>query len=642
VSQTLRKLLERLTVVLTAAAIIFLISGTNMFRFMERKTLDTRFTIRDYHGKTAREPRIIIAAIDGKTLDRYSDPAELNDAMMKGIEIMSAAGAGAIGFDVLHLSAVNPSRCDYEKGVFLKTIVASKRMVVPYYMMKNDLGIPIYVNELMSEIMGLGQDEIAHFPQKAKFKLLDASAQILPVRFGYANLSSDSDGVIREINVARKFGDSQLPTFALAIYMRYAGIDASAIRETADSLRAGKKIIPLTGHRMMINYTAPPGRFPHVSLADIIDRSADADYLKRNLNGRIVLIGAYDLRIPDFHPTPYYASSLGSTNNMFGVEIVANAIDTIANSRFIKREPAWMKIAAILASCLIAVFLLVRPPLWLSIPLLAALMAGWAVIGQYAFSRFGVLLDIVTVEAALPFAFLVGHLHNTFILDRDKRFIQRVLGSYLDHRIVKELSERSDLSLLRGRRKEITVMFSDISGFTTLSEKLSPEQVVEILDIHLSAMSNIIIKSGGMVDKYVGDCIMAVWNAPNDVDNHRLLACETALKMQAALKDVNKAISDAGVPLPTELKVGIGLNTGFAVVGNIGSELKSDYTAIGDTVNVSSRLESLNKQFGTGIIISESTMEGISDLLIVKDLGAVPVKGRGEPVSIFELVEIKR
>ena len=211
-SHSLRKFLERLAVVLAAAAIVFLISGTNMFRFVERKTLDTRFTIRDYHKKPAADSPIIIVSIDGKTLDRYPDPAELNGAMMNGIEIMSAAGARAIGFDVIHLSSVNPSRCDYEKGVFLKTIMASKRMVVPYYMMKDDLGIPVYVNELMSEIMGLGQEEIARFPQKAKFKLLDASEKILPVRFGYANLTSDRDGVIR------RGGHVQLHRFRIPEY----------------------------------------------------------------------------------------------------------------------------------------------------------------------------------------------------------------------------------------------------------------------------------------------------------------------------------------------------------------------------------------------------------------------------------------
>jgi adenylate cyclase len=640
VNPSLRKFLERLASASLVAAAILLISGTSLFRFVDRKTIDYRFTIRDSLRKPEPKSPVIIVTIDGKTLDRYPDPADLNDAMMRGIEILS--GARAIGFDVLHLSAMDPGRCNYDKGIFLKTIVNSKRLVVPYYMMKNDLSMPVYVAELMAEIMGLDGKEISHFPQKAKFKLLDASEKILPVRFGYANLSSDGDGVIREIKLAEKFGDMVMPAFPLAIYMRYEGIEASGVFESPDGLRAGKKLIPQTGSRMAINYAAPPGRFPHVSLADVIGRRGDAGFLKRNFRGRIVLIGAYDLRIPDFHPTPYYASSLGRTENMFGVEIVANALDTIVTGNFIRSEPAWMKTAAVFISCILAVFLLVRPPLWCSLPLLAALMACWAAAGQYAFTRYAFMLDVVSVSAALPLAFLVGHLHNTFILDRDKRFIQRVLGSYLDHRIVKELSSRSDLSLLRGRRKEITVLFSDIRGFTTMSEKLSPEQVVEILNIHLSAMSDIIIRSGGMVDKYIGDCIMAVWNAPNDVGNHRRLACETALRMLDALKDVNRVISEKGIKLAAELKIGIGLNTGYAIVGNIGSELKSDYTAIGDTVNVASRLESLNKQFGTGIIVSESTVEGIRDVFTVRDLGAIPVKGRAEPVQIYELIAVNK
>jgi len=642
VNQRLLKLLERFAVAILSAAIIIVLSGTALFRFVERKTIDSRFVLRDYLRAPRPESPIVIVAVDGKTLDRYADPAELNGEMMRGIEIMSGptAGARAIGFDVLVMTAMNPGRCDYDESLFLKTIVKSKRMVVPYILMKDGLSIPVYVTQMMSQIMGLKMEEIAAFPQKAKIKLLDASESILPIRFGYANLTSDSDGVIREIGLARKFGESQFPSFALAIYMGYAGLEASDVRETGEGLRVGDKFVPQADSRMMINYAAPPGGYPHISLADVIDRSKDSAFLRKTFDGRIALIGAYDLRIQDFHPTPYYASSLGRTNNMFGVEIVANALDTITNGRFMKREQGWMKTAAILLACLVAVFLLARLPLWGSLPLLAVLTAGWAALGQCLFSRCGFLLDIAAVEMALPFSFLVGHLHNTFILGRDKRFIQRVLGSYLDPRIVKELSARSDLGLLRGRRKEVTVMFSDIRGFTTMSEKLTPEQVVEVLNVHLSAMSAVIIRSGGMVDKYVGDAIMAVWNAPNDVYNHRLLACETALKMLDALEEVNRTLAEKGVPLDSEVKIGIGINTGFAVVGNIGSELKSDYTAIGDTVNVASRLEGLNKQFGTCVIVSESALDGIRDSVKVRDLGAIPVKGRAEPVKIFELIEV--
>lgn len=632
-----RKFLEKLLVALLAAFVVFLFSSSSLHDFIERKTLDYRFTVRDSLKTPAPESPVLIVGIDKKSLDRFTDPIALNDALMEAVVLVSDAGAKTVGFDVLHLTAVDPSKCRYEKGAFLGAIMASEGTVVPYHLMRRDVGMPTYVADLMAQIMGLDEADIRAFPQKAKLKLLDAAEEMLPARFGYANLAVDRDGVVRGVRLVEDYGGALLPGFATAIYLQYSGVETKDVKLTKTGIRAGDKLIPHENGRTLINYAAPPGLYPHVSLADVIERKDDAAFLRDTFAGKIALIGAYDLRIPDFHATPYYASSIGKTHNMFGVEIAANVLDTLINGRFIRRESRGAAAALLLAACLIPVFSLVRLPLWKSLPLLAALMLGWSGLAQAVFARQYLWLGVVSIEAALPFAFLVGHLHNTFILDRDRRFIRRVLGSYLDPRIVRDLAERGDASLLGGRRREVTVLFSDIRGFTTLSERLEPEQVVEVLNVHLSAMSDVIMGTGGMVDKYVGDAVMAVWNAPNDVADHRLLACETALKMQAAIKEVNAEIARRGIELPGELRIGIGVNTGHAVVGNIGSAQKSDYTAIGDAVNVAARLESLNKEQGTTIIVSDTACEGLGDKLNLKDLGEVNVKGREEAVRIFEL-----
>ncbi len=618
-------------------ALILLLSQTSLFHSLEKKTLDYRFIIRDSIKKTPPDSPIIIVGIDGKALDKFSDPAALNEALMESIIVISDSGAKAVGFDVIHLSAMDPDRCRYDENAFLKTILRSKHLIAPYYMMRDDVGMPIYVTNLMKRIMGLEQEEINSFPQTGKLKLLDAASNMLPVKFGYANLILDDDGVVRDIKLAENVGKSALPSFSMSVYLAYSGKKPENVKMDDKSIRIGKKRIPLTNSRMAINYAAPPGSFPHISLVDLLRNKDDHDFMQRNFKDKIVMIGAYDLRIPDFHPTPYFASSIGKTHSMFGVEITANAIDTIIRDRYIRNTPVWIGIAAVVIGCFVAVLSLSALNIWIGIPAVAVFMFIWAAAAQYAFSRFSIRIDVAAVELALPLAFLIGHLHNTFILDRDKRFIQRVLGSYLDPRIVENLAEHGDASLLEGKRKEITVLFTDIRGFTTLSEKLEPEEIVEILNIHLSALSGIIMKAEGMVDKYVGDAIMAIWNAPNDVPDHRRRACETAIKMQRAMADINREANEKGIRMNGELRIGIGINTGFAVVGNIGSEMKSDYTAIGDTVNVASRLEGLNKQFGTGIIISESTAEGVRGTHETKELGAIPVKGRVEPVKIFEL-----
>lgn len=618
-------------------ALILLLSQTSLFHSLEKKTLDYRFIIRDSIKKTPLDSPIIIVGIDGKALDKFSDPAALNEALMDSIVAISDSGAKAVGFDVIHLSAMDPDRCRYDENAFLKTILRSKHLIAPYYMMRDDVGMPIYVTNLMKRIMGLEQEEINSFPQAGKLKLLDAASNMLPVKFGYANLILDDDGVVRDIKLAENVGKSALPSFSMSVYLAYSGKKQEDIKMDGKSIRIDKKHIPLKNSRMAINYAAPPGSFPHISLVDLLRKKDDPDFMQRNFKDKIVMIGAYDLRIPDFHPTPYFASSIGKTHSMFGVEITANAIDTIIRDRYIRNTPVWINIAAVVIGCFIAILALSALNIWIGIPAVAVFMFIWATAAQYAFSRFSIRIDVAAVELALPLAFLIGHLHNTFILDRDKRFIQRVLGSYLDPRIVENLAEHGDASLLEGKRKEITVLFTDIRGFTTLSEKLEPEEIVEILNIHLSTLSGIIMKAEGMVDKYVGDAIMAIWNAPNDVPDHRRRACETAIKMQRAMADINREANEKGIRMNGELRIGIGINTGFAVVGNIGSEMKSDYTAIGDTVNVASRLEGLNKQFGTGIIISESTAEGVRETHETKELGAIPVKGRVEPVKIFEL-----
>lgn len=640
VKPAVRKNIERIGVALLSAALIFLLARTAILRNIERKTIDYRFIVRDALRKPAPRSPVLIVAIDAKSLERYSDPIALNDALMDAVTAVSSAKPAAIGFDVLHISSVDASKCNYDRGAFLETIAASRKMVIPYYLMAGDVGMPVYVADLMAEAMGIDRSDVQRFRGAAKLKLLDAAQKMLPVRFGYANLSLDPDGVSRDLALTSAFGDSVLPGFALSIYLRGAfhGADVK-LRATPSLLQAGPIAIPLSEGRLFINYAAPPGGFPHISIADVLDHKRDAAYMHRAFSGRIVLVGAYDYSIPDFHSTPYTTSG---TNNMFGVEIIANVIDTIVQKRFIQVESAAMRIAVLLIACILAVLVLAHLPLWKGAAALAVLMAAYAAAAQYTFSNSRFLLDLTPVLIALPFAFLLGHLHNTLVLDRHKRFIQRVLGSYLDPRIVRSLADSSDATLLQGRRREITVLFSDIRGFTTLSEKLQPEQVVELLNVHLSTLSDIIMRSGGMVDKYVGDCIMAVWNAPNDIPDHRLLACETALKMQESLPGIRSTLAEKGIALDSELRIGVGLNTGYAVVGNIGSERKSDYTAIGDVVNVASRLESLNKQFGTGIIISASTAESIRERIRIKDLGAVPVKGRNEPVAIFELIAIEQ
>lgn len=645
---TIRRFSGRLTIAAVGFILVMLAARTPFYQFFERKTLDYRFCARDYFVKPGGVRPVVIVGIDAGTLERFRSPvifwnaefSELIDAIVRG-------GAKTVGFDVLHLAAIDTDLCRIDQDRLLESISKSRRTVLPYKLQNNestggvDIRFPIYLMDVLRNDLGFEPSTASKLKLNAKLSILSALEDYKKVGFGYANLSPDPDGTIREMMLARGYGGNPLFSLPFSIYMKYEGIDPGKIAAHTSRIVAGRTRIPLRHGRMMINYTGYPGSYPHLSMADVLDRRNDADFLTREFEGKIALIGAYDVDFADFSPTPHYAVKAGKTQNMFGVEIIANTLDTIINRRFIRREPVLFRWLIIFAAAALSIFLLSKMTLWRGLIALGALMAAYAAAAMFAFSKYNLWLELAEVEIALPFTFLLGYVYNTFVIDRDRNFIRKVLASYLDQRIVDQLAKSGDASILRGRRKEVTVMFSDIRGFTPLSKKLEPEQVVDVLNHYLPVMSGIVFESEGMVDKYIGDAIMAVWNAPNDVEDHRFRACDAALKMHEAMAEVNSRLDEHGIDVGGGLRFGVGINTGEVVVGNIGCERKCDYTCIGDAVNLASRLESLNKDYKTGIIISESTYCGIEDRVEVRELDIVQVRGREAPVRIYELLSIK-
>jgi adenylate cyclase len=221
---------------------------------------------------------------------------------------------------------------------------------------------------------------------------------------------------------------------------------------------------------------------------------------------------------------------------------------------------------------------------------------------------------------------------------REKKYIRQTFSKFVSKSVVDELLKDPDKLKLGGEKKILTVLFSDIRGFTTISERLTPEALVEHLNEYLQAMTDIVFKYLGTLDKYVGDEIMAFWGAPIPQDDHAVLAARAAVEMMHVLDGLNKKWATEGKP---ELHIGIGLNTGDMVVGNMGSSSRMDYTLMGDNVNLGARLEGTNKIYNTGIIISEATYEYVKEHIIARELDLIRVKGKELPVKIYELVDIK-
>ena len=259
--------------------------------------------------------------------------------------------------------------------------------------------------------------------------------------------------------------------------------------------------------------------------------------------------------------------------------------------------------------------------------------AGWFATQVFANGHW---LNLTQPVLAASFALFGGVAYQYFFEGREKRKMKKLFGQYVSRDVFDQLVANPSLARLGGQRREMTVLFSDIRGFTTVSERGQPEEIVAILNEYFTQMVDIVFQHQGTLDKFVGDMVMALFGAPLDDADHADHAVESALDMLAALAALNVRWKAAGGP---ELDIGIGVNTGPMIAGNIGSEAIMSYTVIGDAVNLGSRLESLNKQYGTRIIISEATRIQLKGKYVLRPLGDVVVKGKTQPVAIFELVQ---
>jgi adenylate cyclase len=389
------------------------------------------------------------------------------------------------------------------------------------------------------------------------------------------------------------------------------------------SVRAGipAKPLPPAGS-FLINYRGGARTFRHIPYYRVLN----GEFRPEEFSGKIVLVGATTPILHDLFSTPF-----APPNGMPGVEIHANALDTLFRGDRIRPLPRAAEMAMAVGVVLLAVWLTraLRPlraffalaGAWLAVcGIVFVLFVGWQV---------WVGINAITLAFALGYGVTVV---GEFIQEqREKRRLSRFFSPAVLKEIVRH---KTDLALGSSRRV-LTVLFSDIRGFTSISEKLPPEQVVELLGEYLSELTEIVFRHGGTVDKYIGDCIMALYNVPFEQPDHAAQAVRTALAFQGSTRALSARWE---AKLGIQVKAGVGINTGEAVVGTMGSRQRLEYTAIGDTVNLAARLESITKDFGSPIIISESTYRLVKDEFPTRPLGEVTVKGKAIPVKIYAVL----
>jgi adenylate cyclase len=450
---------------------------------------------------------------------------------------------------------------------------------------------------------------------------------------GHINPLIDADGVIRRIPMLIQYQDGFYESLSLASARALLGglpIQANLTPGTdktvygaLESLDIGGAPLPLDAQlAAYIPYRGPYKSFEYISASDVFHQTVP----KEKLEGKIVLIGTTAPGLLDLRATPV-------GNAYPGVEIHANLITGILDGN-IKQAPSWAPFAN-LALIIILGFVLAIALSWMSplIGSIASVMSILTVIGinLYAYKT-GFVLPLAALLGTILLLYFVNLGYGYFIESRGKRLITGLFGQYVPPELVDEMAQDPSNFSMEGESRELTVLFSDVRGFTTISESLDAKTLSEFINAFLTPFTKIIYDNRGTIDKYMGDCIMAFWGAPIRDENHARNAVKSAFEMVKSIEVINADFAKRKWP---PIKVGIGLNTGRMSVGNMGSEIRLAYTVMGDAVNLGSRLEGITKEYGVSIIIGPDTRAGVPDL-IARELDKVKVKGKDIPVTIFE------
>jgi len=469
---------------------------------------------------------------------------------------------------------------------------------------------------------------------------------------GFINMFPDRDGVLRKIPFfsARPSPEGLIlsPAFSLEMVRAFLNLDFE-LDFKKDHFRIGApegKNLVLPYPDLRIHFYGGTGAFQHLSFADVVHNRFDKGIVK----GKIVLIGSSLATDKDFFATPFsdhdgdakkYREKFGEVVDNIrartvGVACHAQAIETMLNGQFIRTLPEKFILAMILALGILGIgFYAQRSGALPGLVIFLITGAGLIGISHLFFVRRLLWIEVVFPVVIVALQYLSGIALQRAYSRQKTRLVTGLFGKYVSRDIVTDILKGNIDVSLAGSSREVTVLFSDLRGFTTISEGLAPHETGLLLNAYFDAMIPIVFEHGGTLDKLMGDAIMAFFGAPGEVKDHPRKAAETALEMTRRLADLKRSRTEKGIG---QLVAGIGLNTGVVTVGNLGSQHFMDYTVIGDAVNLGSRLEGLNKTYGTSIIVSEFTAQRLDRRFVLRELDRVRVKGKAELVGIFELV----
>jgi adenylate cyclase len=661
-------------VILLAIALFFI--DLPFLRFMELKTLDLRIASR---GALQPGNETVIAAIDEKSLTELGRWPWPRTTIARLVDSLKAYGAKAVGFDIVFsepdnnssLKAITELEIEMKKNgirdmnmysllnkklagadtdtALAKSIARAKNVTLGYFFHfpgKNKDDIKMSEKEIAENIKNI---------QNARYQIINSSEKNpddsrLPHAFapesnittlsqaaqnsGYFNMLPDTDGSNRWSPLVIKLHNnyySSLPISMLMQYLDWPMLSLNLESYGVDNIKIGNITIPTDDHgRLLVNYMGPEKTFPHYSITDIIKGRLPAEKFRN----KIVLVGATAVGIYDLRVTPFSASYPG-------IEIHANVIDNILHHNFLRYSSfiKFVDIVIILIFGLIIGLVIHRLRAITGMIVFLVTLVVFMALNLFVFSNFNIWMNLTYPILTMITIYIGITIYRYITEEREKKKIRGAFQYYLTASVINEMLKDPTKLKLGGDKKDLSVLFSDIRGFTTISEKLTPEELVRLLNEYLTAMTDIVFKYDGTLDKYMGDAIMAVFGAPLDQPDHARRACSTALDMLTELRRLQKKWQEEGKPV---LNIGVGVNSGDMVVGNMGSEMRFDYTVMGDMVNLGSRLEGINKEYGSNIIISEFTYNAVKDYMCCRELDWVRVKGKKLPVKIYELLGEKK
>lgn len=449
--------------------------------------------------------------------------------------------------------------------------------------------------------------------------------------FGFFNARPDSDGLYRRSILLILFNGEIYQSLAMKALQHYLKNECMLDVKNfgVDALQIGSLRIPSREDgTMALNFYGKTGSFETISAVDVIKERVAPDKLK----GKITFVGATEIGIYDLRPTPFDPT-------LPGIELHATMAANALEKRFLKYDGITQQIeiaSIILAPLILGIALAFSTGAVTAILSFLSVTFIFALFNYQIFASFFHDMTVIYPFIAIGFTYIASEAWRNLVIEKRGRQLKKAFSSYVSPDLVKQIEKDPDKLVLGGEQREITILFSDIRGFTTVSESLTPPELVKLLNEYLTPMTRIVLEEHGTLDKFIGDAVMALFNAPLNVPNHPEAACRAALRMMTELQSLNESFLSRGM---NKIDIGIGINTGLAVVGNMGADIRFDYTAIGDSVNLASRLEGLNKYYGSHILVSEETRNRVTDSsLIFREVDRVTVKGKKLPVVMYEMM----